>query len=162
MREPNDPTPTAKTEAQELARRLLRECRQAALTTAMRNDSGRPYPSFVLTAWDGESSPLLFISELAEHTRNLAVDPRAGLLLVGPDNPDEPAAVVRMSLLGRMEKADAPAGRARFVAAHPGAAKLTALSDFAVWRMIVERAHLIAGFGAARWIDGRALTDPAK
>lgn len=146
-----------KTEAAEQARRLMRSCREAALATAMRNDCAWPYPSFVPVAWDETLSPLLFISGLAEHARNLVVDPRAGLLILGPENPDEPLARPRLSLLGTVERADSPESRAMFVAAHPAAQRMTALGDFAIHKMTVDRAHLIAGFGAARWIDGASL-----
>ena len=32
-----------------------------------------------------------------------------------------------------------------------------ALGDFAFWRLEIEEARLIAGFGEIRWLDGAAL-----
>jgi len=39
----------------------------------------------------------------------------------------------------------------------PRAASYLALGDFSFWRLEVEEARLIAGFGEIRWLDGAAL-----
>lgn len=146
-----------KQDAVTLARRLLRQTGQAALATSQRNEAAWPYPSFVLIAPDEDGAPLLFISALAEHTRNLGADPRAGLLLQGPVDPSEPLAGARLSLLGTVAPAYTPERLGRFLARHPGAERLTALGDFALHRMEATRAHLIAGFGRARWLAAAEL-----
>jgi hypothetical protein len=43
------------------------------------------------------------------------------------------------------------------VARWPRAADYLALGDFSFWRLEVEEARLIAGFGEIRWLDGAAL-----
>jgi heme iron utilization protein len=144
-----------------LARRLLYEAGQAALATAQRNEAAWPYPSFVLIAADVDGAPLLFISGLAEHTRNLQTDPRAGLLLQGEGDPQEPLAGARLSLLGTIRPAHTSERLGRFLARHPSTERLTALGDFALHRMEATRAHLIAGFGRARWLDAAELLGEA-
>lgn len=150
------------------ARRLLRGADRAALATAMR-DEGRdegqwPYPSFVLLATDYDGAPLLFLSGLAEHSRNVAADPRAGLLVQAADGEAgaslEPLAGARLSLLGRLVPTDAPHVRARFLNRQPSAQRLTMLGDFSFYRFEVTRAHLVAGFGRARWLTGAELLAP--
>lgn len=152
--------PVAETPAA-VARRVMRGVDRAALATGQRDAGGWPYPSLVLTALDVDGSPLLLISTLADHTRNLLEDPRCGLLFDGTAGLDEPLTGPRVSVLGTAAKADDPRHRERFVARHPGAAFYAGFGDFAVWRVTVERAHLVAGFGRIHWIAGGEIVRPA-
>jgi putative heme iron utilization protein len=54
---------------------------------------------------------------------------------------------------------DALAGRltARFLARHPGARAYAQFKDFRVFRMAVERAHLVAGFGRIHWLEADGI-----
>ena len=79
----NEPAPGA------LSRRLIRACDRAVLSTSLVNTEW-PYGSLVMTACDHGAKPILLISDLAEHTTNLATNNRASLLFdgtVGLDNP---------------------------------------------------------------------------
>ncbi|ACJ00196.1 HugZ family protein [Rhodospirillum centenum] len=142
-------------------RAVMRGCGRAALATAQRDREGWPLPSLVLVALDLDATPLLLISGLAEHTRNLEQDPRAGLLFDGTGGLDEPLTGPRLSVLGKMERTAEPRLRDRFVARHPEAAQYAGFSDFALWRLRPERAHLVAGFGRIRWIAAADLLLPA-
>src|SRR5262249_49150321 len=72
--------PTADFDPRRSARKLLREARSAALAT-LKPGSGDPYCSLVNAATAAAGSPLLFISRLAVHTRNILADPRVSLML---------------------------------------------------------------------------------
>jgi putative heme iron utilization protein len=144
------------------ARRLLRSADRAYLATTRRGGveaPGRPYAALVLLAVDHDASPLLLISSLAEHTKDLALDSRAALLVDGTQGMAEPLTGQRVTLLGRMERTAEPRHRARFLARHPSAAMYADFKDFAFFRLAVERAHLVAGFGRIHWIEGGALLD---
>lgn len=136
------------------ARRVMRSVDRAALATAQADDGGRPYPSLVLVALDHDASPLLLISGLAEHTRNIAADSRVGLLFDATAGLEEPLAGSRVSILGRAERTDEVLHRGRFLRRHPRMAPCADFPDFAFYRVSVERAHLVAGFGRIRWLDG--------
>ncbi|MGH7092633.1 MAG: HugZ family protein, partial [Stellaceae bacterium] len=136
------------------ARRLVRGRAHATLATSL---DGRPYASLVATACDIAGNPLLLLSDLAQHTRNLATDPRVSLLFEDTAGHDDPLAGPRLSLLGRIEAVDDAAARARFVARHPSAAAYAGFGDFRPYRVTAERGHLVAGFGRIEWIDGAAL-----
>ena len=129
-------------EPRRAARRLLRESRAAALATL---DEGAPYASLVAFTTETDGAPLILISGLARHTRNLGRDPRASLL-IDRRAADDPTAGPRVSLIGRMEITHAPAARRRFRARHPGAFYAD-FADFAFWCMRLDAAHLVAGFG---------------
>lgn len=145
------------------ARRVLRAAGRATLTTVQRpaggggGNPGFPYPSLVLCAFDHDGTPILCLSSLADHTRNLAADPRAGLLFDGTAGLDQPLSGPRLSVLGRIARSDDPRHRARFLARHAEAATYLGFGDFALYTMTVERAHLVAGFGRVQWLDAAEL-----
>lgn len=150
-----------------LARRLVRSTNRATLATARRPGdapgdpwAGSPYAALVLVAVDHDASPILLISDLAEHTKDLAQDDRASLLVDGTAGLDEPLTGPRVTLVGRVHRTDEPRHRTRFLARHPGAAMYADFKDFGFYRMAVERAHLVSGFGRIHWVDAEALLDP--
>jgi putative heme iron utilization protein len=136
------------------ARRLMRGCERAALATSL---EGAPYASLVLVAADLDASPLLLLSDLAQHSRNIAFDPRVSLLLDGTEGHADRLDGPRLTLLGRAEAAADPRLFARFTARHPSSAVYAGFADFPLYRVAVARGHLVAGFGRIDWIDGADL-----
>ena len=134
-----------------LARSLARRRTRAALATSL---NGAPYASLVLLAVDHDASPLLLLSELAQHSRNIAFDPRVSLLIDGTEGLADPLTGPRLTLLGRAQQTDDPRCLARFVSHHPGSTVYAGFRDFHLYRVAVERGHLVAGFGRIDWIDG--------
>ncbi len=136
------------------ARGLIRRARSAALATALARDDGRPYASLVTVAADVDARPILLLSTLADHTRNLAADDRASLLIEAASRLDNPQTGARVSLVGRIARSEEPRHRRRFLARHPGAARYADFADFAIHVMTVEQVHLVGGFAAAHWLAG--------
>ena len=144
------------------ARALVRSRDRAALATAMKDD-GWPYASLVMIACDAAANPLLMISELAEHTRNILSEDRVGLLIDGTGGLDNPLTGARMTLVGRAAKTTDTDHLARYVARHADAALYAGFADFAPYQLEVERIHMVAGFGAIHWIEKFAYEfDPAS
>mgnify|MGYP003668560109 CR=1 FL=1 len=137
-------------------RGLIRAADRAVLSTAMPDD-GWPYGSLVMTACGQDGAPLLLISDLAEHTKNLKADARASLLFDGTAGLENPLTGARASVLGRLARIDDARLTARYVARHPDAEAYLEFADFNLYRMTVERAHVVAGFGAIHWIDAADL-----
>ena len=102
-------------------------------------------------------SPLLLLSDLAQHTRNLVADPLVSLLFEAPPGYPDPLAGPRLTLLGRAERCDDAHAAARFAARHPSSAVYAGFADFHLYRVVVERGHLVAGFGRISWIEGGDL-----
>ncbi|GBD42569.1 hypothetical protein HRbin40_00023 [bacterium HR40] len=140
-------------------RRLLRTRFRAALGT-LAADSGAPYVSLVALATAPDASPLLYLSRLAEHTRNLFADARAALLVDATDTMALPLAGERATLCGRMVRCDDPALLDRYLRFHPDAVQYRAFGDFELWRMELERVHLVAGFGRIAWIPAAEVRLP--
>jgi putative heme iron utilization protein len=140
--------PTAESDAARLARSLLRRSRQGALATLMAG-SGDPYCSLVNVASHADGAPILLISRLALHTKNILADSRVSLML--DDRADrDPLEGSRIMLAGRAEQAsadDLPVLRRRYLNAHPSAETFVNFKDFSFFRIRPSGAHLVAGFG---------------
>ncbi len=140
----------------------MRGADRATLATRMRDGDGAPYASLVLIATAHDATPILLISELAEHTQNLHDDARVSLLFDGTAGLDDPLTGPRVTIQGQVRKSDDVWLRARFLARHPSAANYADFGDFGFYTVAVERAHLIAGFGRIDWISaGDLLFDAA-
>lgn len=141
----------------EAARQLVRANDRASLATAM-VEGGWPYASLVVTACDHAAAPLLMISDMAEHAKNLhATRGRCALLYDGTTGLDNPLTGPRVTVLGRLVQSDDERLLARFLARHPDADTYAGFGDFHLYRMSVDRAHLVAGFGLIRWVEAAAL-----
>ena len=129
------------------AKQVLRLASTGALATL--DATGAPFASLVTVATTHAGEPIMLLSELAAHTRNLARDRRAALLLVGPGGETgDPLAGARLTLKGRVtEPEDDPVIRRRFLAHHQEAAGYAGFGDFAFYRLAVGGGHLVAGFG---------------
>jgi putative heme iron utilization protein len=148
------------------ARALLHAAARASLATAMAPGdgpaaepaaAGAPYASLVAPAPDMAGVPLLLLSDLAQHTRNLAADPRASLLVDGTAGYDVPLAGPRATLQGQLQLDDTPETRARYLRWQPQAAQYAELTDFRLYRLELTRAHLVAGFGRVHWLTPATL-----
>ena len=140
--------PTADFDAGRLARSLLRRSRHGALATLM-TGSGDPYCSLVNVATHPDGSPILLISRLAVHTRNILDDSRVSLMLDERAEGD-PLEGSRIMLMGRAEEAVASDGdilRRRYLNAHPSAESFVDFKDFSFYRIRPSAIHLVAGFG---------------
>src|SRR3990170_2697005 len=127
------------------ARKLLREARSGALATLMAG-AGDPYCSLVNVATAFDGSPILLISRLALHTKNILVDARVSLMLDERKEGD-PLQGARVMLMGRAEQTDDAHVRRRYLARQPEAAMFVDFPDFAFYRVVITGAHLVAGFG---------------
>jgi hypothetical protein len=133
-----------------LGRWLMRSCERAALATSL---LGAPYVSLVLHAADLDGSPILLLSDLAQHARNIAFDPRISLLLDGTDDRADRLDGPRLTLIGQAAIVADPRLLARFIARHPSSELYAGFADFRIYQVVVERGHLVAGFGRIEWID---------
>jgi len=140
-----------------VCRRLMRRQTHAALATSR---DGHPYVSLVALAFDYGASPLLLLSDLAQHSRNIAVDARVSLLFDGgaPQHPPvDPLAEPRLTLLGEAVRCDDASLLSCFTARHPSAAAYAEFGDFHLYRVTIGRGHLVAGFGRISWIESAPL-----
>jgi len=130
------------------AKRLMRISRTAALAT-LDPTTGAPLTTLVGVASDFDGAPLFLMSTLARHTKHLASDPRASVLLAEEPERGDPLNHPRITLNGRIERATDARARTRYLQRNPKAKLYADFSDFAVFRLAIESVHFNGGFGRA-------------
>src|ERR1700704_609892 len=93
-------------------KKLLREGRSGALATLLPG-SGDPYCSLVNVATAADGAPLLLISRLAIHTKNVLADPRVSLM-IAERKEGNPMQGARVMLMGTAAASDDPDVRRRY------------------------------------------------
>lgn len=132
-------------------------------TLATLTATGDPWASFV-TYGLLDGAPVLCVSQLAEHGRNLADDPRASIAIVAPTTDPDPLASGRVTLAGVAEQ---PAGDERAAARQAHLAAVAAAkyyidySDFSLWVLRVDRVRWVGGYGRMDSATGAAYTTAA-
>jgi putative heme iron utilization protein len=127
------------------AKKLLREARSGALASLMPG-SGDPYCSLVNVATEASGAPLMLLSTLAIHTKNILADNRVSLMLDERKEGD-PLEGARVMLTGSCSENTDSSAASAYLRRHPEAEMFASFADFAFYRMEIKRAHLVAGFG---------------
>jgi putative heme iron utilization protein len=142
------------------ARRLMRLADKVALATLDR-ETGAPFLSLTGVATLADVTPVLLLSGLSRHTQNLRKDQRASLLFDGTGDHANPLTEARVTVCGRVRPcgADNEAAAKRFLARHPKAF-YAGFGDFGFFRLDIEDAHYVGGFGTALTIPAAVLRLP--
>ncbi|MGV0634586.1 DUF2470 domain-containing protein [Mycolicibacillus trivialis] len=142
-----DPDNPARPSAAEEARTVAAATNTGTLATLTRE--GDPWASMVTYGLLG-GDPVLCVSTMAEHGRNLLHDPRASIAAVAPSTGGDPLASSRVTLAGVAEKPagdEATAAREAHLAAVPAAKYYIDYSDFSLWVLRVQRVRWVGGYG---------------
>ncbi len=139
---------------------LLRSATTASMAT-FRPDEKEPYCSLVLMATDMQANPLFLLSDLAIHTQNLKSNPRVSLLIAANSEGADPLTQARISVQGVVAPALDTHLQNRFLRRYPSTADYASFSDFNFYQLILERVHLVAGFGRINWVDKERLLNRA-
>lgn len=145
------------------ARELLLKEYRGMLATHSQKMPGFPFGSVVPYCLDGQGRPLLLISRIAQHTRNLRADPRCSLL-VGERDAEDVQAAGRLTLLAEAHQLDddaaVEAAAARYYRYFPQSRDFHRIHDFDFWVLQPVRWRFIGGFGAIHWLEEVALANP--
>jgi putative heme iron utilization protein len=129
-------------------KRLMRLARTGALAT-LEATGGAPLTTLIGVASDFDGAPLFLMSTLSRHTRNLANDARASLLLTGRPERGDPLNHPRVSLSGWVERCVAARAKIRYLQRNPKAGLYAGFADFALYQLRMEDVHFNGGFGRA-------------
>lgn len=142
------------------ARQFLRSTRRGILSTNSQRHPGYPFGSVTPFVPDHAGHPLILISTLAEHTKNIAADCKVSLLIF--EGADDLQANARLTLLGEAEQTDKQdaALQARYLRYLPEAEQYFAAHDFLLYRIHVQQARYIGGFGRIAWVESDSLLSP--
>jgi putative heme iron utilization protein len=145
---------TGKNMGQE-ARRFTRGQHNGVLSTLSRRLEGFPFGSVAPFILDHAGRPVILISDIAEHTKNIVADSRVSLI-VQPWSPDMQV-TGRVTVIGRAERVeDKDALGPRYLRFHPQAETYFAMHDFQFYRIEPVRIRYIGGFGRIHWIEPEA------
>ena len=138
--------------ARELGHKLVAGAHYGALGV-VEPQTGMPLVSRIAVACDPKGQLIFLASELSFHSKALALDGRASVLLGEPGKGD-PLAHPRITLIGMIERVDASLDerdelRGIWLERHPKAELYIDFGDFHFFRLALERAHLNGGFGKA-------------
>ncbi len=147
LREPEDVPAPRLTPAEE-ARTLVAGANQGVLASL--SADGTPWGSVVTYGALADGAPVLLVSLMAEHTRNLLGDPRASLVAAEPPNDENPLDRGRVTLAGRVAEPsgdERAAARAAHLEAMPSAELYVDFDDFRLFVLAVERVRWVGGYG---------------
>lgn len=139
-----------------LARSLFDRQENAVLCTAHAGLGGWPFGSITPYAVLPSGDAVLFLSDIAEHTRNLARDPRASLFVADPEAREKPQAGARLAILTRARRAnpdERDATEACYFARFPQAQAMRSAHGFHTYVAEVDCVRWIAGFGEMGWLS---------
>jgi heme iron utilization protein len=129
-------------------KRLMRLARTGALAT-LEAKGAAPLTTLLGVASDFDGAPLFLMSTLSRHTRNLAHDPRASLLLTGGHERGDPLNQPRVTLGGLVQRCAAPRAKLRYLQRNPKAGLYAGFADFALYQLRIDDVHFNGGFGRA-------------
>ncbi len=149
----------------ERVRTLLDAQRVGTLSTLSAKLPDYPFGSVMPYALDPEGNPLLLISSLAMHTKNLRRDSKASLLVAQDSVGKDPLGAARVTLVGEAEEIEEDgAARERYLAWHENARYWVDFKDFSFFRLRVAEIYYVGGFGVMGWVEsveyGAAKPDP--
>ncbi len=136
----------------EAARCFVRGQSSGVLSTISQRVAGFPFGSVAPFILDHSGCPVILISTLAEHTKNIDADPRVSLI-VQPYSPDMQV-IGRVTVLGRAQRLDDKSVLGpRYLRFHPQAESYFAMHDFSFYRIEPIRIRYIGGFGRIHWVE---------
>jgi putative heme iron utilization protein len=137
----------------EEARTLVASHRVCSLATLA--EDGVPWASVVTYGSMQCGSPVLYVSTLAEHGRNLEREPRGSIVVAEDAGGGDPLDSARVTLAGRFRRPEGDGGAAReaHLAAFPTAAAYAGFGDFSFWVLSVERVRWVGGYGRMDSVD---------
>jgi hypothetical protein len=148
--------------AAQQARAIVAGTNAATLATIAAD--GGPWASLVAFATLADGTPVLCVSTLAEHGRNLERDARASLAVAGPASGADPLTAPRVTLRGTVRRpgpGERDRARRAYLDAVPGAETYVDFADFTLWLVRVERVRWVGGYGRMESVDAAAYAAAA-
>jgi putative heme iron utilization protein len=141
------------------AKQFLRSTRSGVLSSFSAKFSGYPFGSVMPFVLDHNCQPIVLISTIAEHTKNIIANPKVSLLIFA--GAEDLHANGRLTLIGETEQiekndVDLMARYCRYFTESTG---YLAMHDFQFYRIHIHQARYIAGFGKMSWMTGEEIVN---
>ena len=140
------------------ARRLLNHQSVGVMSTHSIDVEGYPFGSIAPYTLNYDGEPIILISDIAQHTRNIKQNNRVSLTVFDPQA-DDPQSGSRLTWIGDSQPIDASDAetRDRYLRYFPSAESYFDTHDFSFYRIGLRRARFIGGFGQIFWIEPDAM-----
>jgi len=144
------------------ARQFLRSTRNGILSTHSHKHAGYPYGSVAPFVLSQDAWPVILISSIAEHTKNIIANPKVSLLVFS--GADDLQANARLTLIGEAHPISKmqPHLRARYLRYLPQTASYFDMHDFSFYQIRISHARYIGGFGKMNWATGEDFRAPGN
>jgi putative heme iron utilization protein len=142
------------------ARQLLLQESFGVLSTISIDVPGYPFGSVTPYCVDQDCQPIVYISTIAQHTRNIIANPKVSLTIVeASSDSDDVQARGRLTLLADARSVDRANMeiRDRYLRYFPSAVQYEGTHDFSFYRLELVRARFIGGFGQIFWLTREEL-----
>ncbi|SFF39061.1 hypothetical protein SAMN04488120_103150 [Fontimonas thermophila] len=139
------------------ARALYARSAQGILSTLSLELPGYPFGSVVTFVPDRNNRPVMLISDLAQHTKNIKADARVSLTLI--EGSDDIQASGRLTLVGDASRVETDIDDVaeRYYRRFPHAVDYQRAHDFAFYRIEPVKARYIGGFGRIHWVSAEMI-----
>ncbi len=140
------------------ARRLFLGRSFGVLSTFSQEVEGYPHGSLTPYCLDYEENPIILVSDIAQHTRNIRTNHRVSLTIFAPGSRDvqaSPRLTLMADAIGIKEEESEV--RERYTRYFPDSATFFEAHDFVFYRLSPVRSQFIGGFGKVHWIDNDEL-----
>ena len=142
----------------ERVRTLVSRTAVATLSTLSRKHAGFPFGSLMPYALDPQGRPLFLISNMAMHTQNLRVDPRASLFVAQTLTDGDPLGAARATVVGQAEpvpESEVATAREGYLTTHENSRSWVDFVDFGFFRLEPVDIYYVGGFGVMGWVAAR-------
>ncbi len=120
-------------------------------------ETGGPFGALVNIATETEGLPLFLFSKLARHTKCLATDARASLLVSELPSEGDPLVGFRATITGRAQQLNDHHLRDHYLSKHPYAETYIDFGDFNFWTLKPEKVFVVGGFGRIQALDASEI-----
>jgi putative heme iron utilization protein len=131
---------------------LVKKTTAASLATMYKDI---PFNSLTPYALDKNGNPIILISKLAIHTKNLDKNANCSLMVSKIDKTDVFNSQ-RVTFIGKMKKVtgkEVEEVKKIYLKKYPDAEGFLELEDFAFYRMDIDKIYYVGGFGDIEWIE---------
>jgi heme oxygenase (biliverdin-IX-beta and delta-forming) len=143
------------------ARRFVRAHPHGVLATLSKRLDGYPFGSVAPFVTDHTGAPIILISTLAEHTKNIEADSRVSLI-VHPCAQDMQTAG-RVTVTGEaIRLPDKTSLGPRYLRYLPSAEQYFDMHDFHFYRIEPAAIRFIGGFGKIHWVEPAGYSAPSN
>jgi heme iron utilization protein len=140
----------------ETVQKLIQQEKFGVLSTLSVKHEGWPFGSTTPYAISASGDPIILVSSLAEHTKNMMHDPRVSLFIQDTTTDANPQSLARATMLGIVESLnenEVESAAQQYLLRFPEAAQNFQMGGFSLLRIVVKQVRYIGGFGEMFWIN---------